>query len=156
MWSMKIPSIGMTHFLIWSPCNAPIQANNMGHPPSRLGFQGLYLQQNTISYLMVLTLTEAQRTQGIESISWVNLSARIVQNQFQWYFLDWLQIWPPSENWIRKKTVLLHTQEFSRSRRQRRRPKSYWRSITSWTSVSCCKYVLDSLFLSSCVDVMSD
>ena len=37
-------------------CNAPIQPNNMGHPPLRLGFQGLYLQQNTISYLLVLSL----------------------------------------------------------------------------------------------------
>ena len=36
----------------------------------------------------VKTLPEAQRTQGIESIAWVNLSARIVQNLFQWYFLD--------------------------------------------------------------------
>ena len=34
------------------------------------------------------TLPEAQRTQGIESISWVNLSPKIVQNWFRWYFLD--------------------------------------------------------------------
>ena len=37
----------------------------------------------------------AQRTQGIESITWVNLSTRIVWNWFQWNFLNWLQIWPP-------------------------------------------------------------
>ena len=41
------------------------------------------------------TLSEAQRTQGIESITWVNLSTRIVWNWFQWNFLNWLQIWPP-------------------------------------------------------------
>ena len=41
------------------------------------------------------------------------------------------------------KTVLLHTQEFSRSRRPRRRPKSCWPPITSWTSASSCKYVVD-------------
>ena len=41
------------------------------------------------------TLPEAQRTQGIESITWVNLSTRIVWNWFQWNFLNWLQIWPP-------------------------------------------------------------
>ena len=38
------------------------------------------------------TLPEAQRTQGIESITWVNLSTIIVWNWFQWNFL---QIWPP-------------------------------------------------------------
>ena len=38
------------------------------------------------------TLPEAQRTQGIESITWVNLSTRIVSNWFQWNFLNWLQI----------------------------------------------------------------
>ena len=26
-------------------------------------------------------------------ITWVNLSARIVQNRFQWHYLNWLQIW---------------------------------------------------------------
>ena len=41
------------------------------------------------------TLPEAQRTQGIESITWVNLSTRIVWNWFQSNFLNWLQIWPP-------------------------------------------------------------
>ena len=58
----------------------------------------------TICYLFCLvwdqcspvkTLPEAQRTQGIESITWVNLSTRIVWNWFQWNFLNWLQIWPP-------------------------------------------------------------
>jgi len=41
------------------------------------------------------TLPEAQRTQGVESITWVNISTRIVSNWFQWNFLNWLQIWPP-------------------------------------------------------------
>ena len=41
------------------------------------------------------TLPEAQRTQGIDSITWVNISARKVQNWFQSHFLNWLQIWPP-------------------------------------------------------------
>ena len=41
------------------------------------------------------TLPEAQRTQSVESITWVNLSTRIVWNWFQWNFLKWLQIWPP-------------------------------------------------------------
>ena len=41
------------------------------------------------------TLPEAQRTQGIDSISWVNLSARIVQDWFQLHYLNWLQIWWP-------------------------------------------------------------
>jgi len=45
--------------------------------------------------LRLKTLPEAQRTQGIESITWVNLSTRIVWNLFQWNFLNWLQIWPP-------------------------------------------------------------
>ena len=39
------------------------------------------------------TLPEAQRTQGVESITWVNLSTRIVWNWFQWNFLNWLQSW---------------------------------------------------------------
>ena len=38
------------------------------------------------------TLPEAQRTQNIDSITWVNLSTIIVWNWFQWNFL---QIWPP-------------------------------------------------------------
>ena len=38
------------------------------------------------------TLPEAQRTQGIEFITWVNLSTRIIWNWFQWNFLNWLQI----------------------------------------------------------------
>ena len=37
------------------------------------------------------TLPEAQLTQGVESITWVNLSTRIVWNWFQWNFLNWLQ-----------------------------------------------------------------
>ena len=41
------------------------------------------------------TLPEAQRTQGIEFITWGNLSARIVQNQFQWHYLNCLQTWSP-------------------------------------------------------------
>ena len=41
------------------------------------------------------TLPEAQRTQGIESITWVNISTRIVWNWFQWNYLNWLQIWTP-------------------------------------------------------------
>ena len=41
------------------------------------------------------TLPEAQRTQSIQSITWVNLSTRIVWNWFQWNFLNWLQIWTP-------------------------------------------------------------
>ena len=50
------------------------------------------------------TLPEAQRTQGIDSISWVNHSARIVQDWFQWHFLNWLQIWSPDGAiWITSK-----------------------------------------------------
>ena len=50
------------------------------------------------------TLPEAQRTQGIDSISWVNLSARIVQDWFQWHYLNWLQIWSPDgATWISSK-----------------------------------------------------
>ena len=41
------------------------------------------------------TLPEAQRTQGIDSITWVNLSARILQNWFRQYYLNCLQVWPP-------------------------------------------------------------
>ena len=41
------------------------------------------------------TLPEAQRTQGIEFITWVNFSARKVQNCFQQHYLNWLQIWSP-------------------------------------------------------------
>ena len=41
------------------------------------------------------TLPEAQRTQGIVSITWGNLSTRIVWNWFQWNFMNWLQTWPP-------------------------------------------------------------
>ena len=40
------------------------------------------------------TLPEAQRTQGIDSKTWVNLSARIVQNWFQCLYLNWWQVWP--------------------------------------------------------------
>ena len=49
------------------------------------------------------TLPEAQRTQGIDSISRVNLSARIVQNWFQWH-LNYFQIWSPDgATWISSK-----------------------------------------------------
>ena len=52
----------------------------------------------------VKTLPEAQRTQGIDSISWINLSARIVQDWFQWHCLNWLQIWSPyGATWISSK-----------------------------------------------------
>ena len=42
------------------------------------------------------TLPEAQRTQGIDFKPWVNLSARILQNQFQLHYFNWLQIWSPN------------------------------------------------------------
>ena len=50
------------------------------------------------------TLPKAQRTQGIDSISWVNILARIVQDWFQWHYLNWLQIWSLDDaNCIRSK-----------------------------------------------------
>ena len=50
------------------------------------------------------TLPEAQRTQSIDSISWENLSARIVQDWFQWHYLNKLQIWSPDgATWITSK-----------------------------------------------------
>ena len=57
----------------------------------------LLLSELTISSYSTIfkTLPEAQRTQSIESITWVNLSTRIVWNWFQWNFLNWLQICPP-------------------------------------------------------------
>ena len=33
----------------------------------------------------------AINTKNPESINWANLSARIVQNRFQWHYLNWLQ-----------------------------------------------------------------
>ena len=57
-----------------------------------------------IFWNIVKTLPEAQRTQGIDFISWVNLSPRIVQDWFQWHFLNWLQIWSPDgATWISSK-----------------------------------------------------
>ena len=40
------------------------------------------------------TLPEAQRTQGIDFITWVNLSARTVQDWFQWHYLNCHQMAP--------------------------------------------------------------
>ena len=63
----------------------------------------------------IKTLLEAQRTQGIDSTFWVNLSARIVQDWFlelvanlvtRWRHLNYFQIWSPdgatciNSNWI--------------------------------------------------------
>ena len=60
------------------------------------GCKGSLFSLQTVPWsLFHKTLPEAQRTQGIESITWVNLSTRIVWNWFQWNFLNWLQIWPP-------------------------------------------------------------
>ena len=53
------------------------------------------LPNNCVRCYIVKTLPEAQRTQGIDFTTWVNLSTRIVWNWFQWNFLNWLQIWPP-------------------------------------------------------------
>ena len=39
--------------------------------------------------------SQTSKNQSIESITWLNLSTRIVWNWFQWYNLNWLQIWPP-------------------------------------------------------------
>ena len=56
-------------------------------------FLALLLEMSQkISMRFEETLPEAQRTQRIESITWVNLSTIIVWNWFQWNFL---QIWPP-------------------------------------------------------------
>ena len=60
------------------------------------GCKGSLFSLQTVPWSVIhKTLPEAQRTQGIESITWVNLSTRIVWNWFQWNFLNWLQIWPP-------------------------------------------------------------
>ena len=60
-----------------------------------VSFISIYFGYLIFMFTFEKTLPEAQRTQGIESITWVNLSTRIVWNWFQWNFLNWLQIWPP-------------------------------------------------------------
>ena len=58
------------------------------------GLSKLYID---LGRIQKKTLSEAQRTQGIEFINWVNFSARRVQNWFQWYYMDWSQVWPPDD-----------------------------------------------------------
>ena len=78
------------HLLYWSILHSLVTYNS------------IILEQNVDEYWSICyfnqppkTLPEAQRTQDIDYITWVNLSARIVQNRFQWHYLNWLQIWSP-------------------------------------------------------------